>query len=71
MGADAVTDPKSNGTYYKVIVAVAADDLRKLGFPALRPGMQAEAYIQTGDRTAFDYFTKPLKDQLSRAFTER
>jgi HlyD family secretion protein len=30
--------------------------------------MPAEAFIQTGSRTAFAYLVKPVEDQLARAF---
>lgn len=36
----------------------------------LIPGMPAEAFIATGERTALSYFLKPLLDQVSRAFRE-
>ncbi|MTI17992.1 HlyD family type I secretion periplasmic adaptor subunit [Rhodobacteraceae bacterium RKSG542] len=34
------------------------------------PGMPAEVYITTRDRTFFDYLTEPLRDSMSRAFRE-
>ncbi|WP_442158742.1 hypothetical protein [Rhizobium leguminosarum] len=33
-------------------------------------GMPVEAFIQTGERTALAYLTKPLADQVVRAFRE-
>jgi HlyD family secretion protein len=35
------------------------------------PGMPVEAFIKTGDRTVGSYLTKPLFDQVARAFRER
>ncbi len=35
-----------------------------------RPGMPAEVYIKTGERTFFDYLMRPLTDTLTRAFRE-
>ncbi len=35
------------------------------------PGMPAEVLIQTAQRTFFSYLVKPVKDSMSRAFTER
>ena len=35
------------------------------------PGMPAEVLIQTAQRTFFSYLVKPIKDSMSRAFTER
>lgn len=36
----------------------------------LQPGMPAEAYIQTGERTVWSYVMKPFFDQIQRAFKE-
>ena len=35
------------------------------------PGMPAEIYIKTTDRTAISYLMKPLTDQIAKAFIER
>jgi HlyD family secretion protein len=32
--------------------------------------MPAEAFMQTGERTALSCFVKPLTDQINRAFRE-
>ena len=37
----------------------------------LYPGMPAEVMIETGQRTAFDYFLSPLKRGMERAFREQ
>jgi HlyD family secretion protein len=37
----------------------------------LVPGMPAEIYIKTADRTALSYLMKPLTDQIAKAFIER
>ncbi|WP_028481946.1 HlyD family type I secretion periplasmic adaptor subunit [Pseudovibrio exalbescens] len=34
------------------------------------PGMPAEVFITTRDRTFFDYLTEPLRDSMARAFRE-
>lgn len=35
-----------------------------------KPGMPAEVYIKTSERTFFEYLMQPLKDSMSRAFRE-
>ncbi|WP_349644627.1 MULTISPECIES: HlyD family type I secretion periplasmic adaptor subunit [unclassified Bradyrhizobium] len=35
------------------------------------PGMPAEVYIKTAERTFFQYITKPIHDSIARAFRER
>jgi HlyD family secretion protein len=32
--------------------------------------MPVEAFVQTGNRTALAYLTKPFTDQMARAFKE-
>jgi HlyD family secretion protein len=34
------------------------------------PGMPAEVYIKTGERTFFEYLMKPVRDTMARAFRE-
>jgi HlyD family secretion protein len=41
-----------------------------LGNVDLIPGMPIEAFLETGERSVLSYLTKPLMDQLSRAFRE-
>jgi HlyD family secretion protein len=33
--------------------------------------MPVEAFIQTGDRSVMSYLTRPLADQIARAFREK
>jgi HlyD family secretion protein len=33
--------------------------------------MPVESYIQTGERTVITYLTKPLMDQINRAWREK
>jgi multidrug efflux pump subunit AcrA (membrane-fusion protein) len=34
------------------------------------PGMPAEVFITTTERTFFEYVTKPIRDSMARAFRE-
>jgi len=45
-------------------------ELARLGDHKLLPGMPVEVFISTHERTALSFLTKPLTDQLSRAFRE-
>jgi epimerase transport system membrane fusion protein len=36
----------------------------------LVPGMPAEVLINTGERTLFQYLTRPLSDTFARSFIE-
>jgi HlyD family secretion protein len=42
-----------------------------MGGLKLLPGMPVEAFIQTKNRTVLSYLTKPLRDQIVKAFRER
>jgi HlyD family type I secretion membrane fusion protein len=35
-----------------------------------KPGMPAEVYIKTAERTFFEYLTQPIRDSMARAFRE-
>jgi HlyD family secretion protein len=70
ISADTTTDQRTGTSYYTVRIALASDQIKRLGAVKLIPGMPVEAFIQTGDRTLISYLTKPLYDQLMRAFRE-
>ena len=70
IAADLTQDQKSGLSYYVVRIAVPPRELARLGKLALVPGMPAEAFIQTGERTVISYLVKPLRDQINRAFRE-
>jgi HlyD family secretion protein len=57
--------------YYMVRVSLDAGQTKRLGDLKLLPGMPAEVYIRTHDRTPLDYLLKPLREQISRTFRER
>jgi HlyD family secretion protein len=68
VSAETQTDERTGSSFYNVRIDVEDGELRKLGNLRLVPGMPVEAYIQTGERSLLSYITKPLRDQLSRAF---
>lgn len=68
---DLTTDPRTGQSSYTTRVAVSEDELKRLGAVRLTPGMPVEAFIQTQSRTVLSYFTKPLADQVARAFREK
>jgi len=70
VSADVTTDPKMGYSYYTIRVALAPEEIKRLGALRLVAGMQAEVYVQTSDRTPFQYLIKPLKDQIARTFRE-
>ena len=63
-------DEKTDAAFYKVNLILKQDQIAKLKGQRLIPGMPVEAFIQTRKRTVFSYLTKPLTDQIARAFRE-
>ena len=68
--ADSLPDPVTGESYYLVGVRIAKEELAKLGNLVLLPGMPAEVFIATGERTALSYLIKPLTDGLERALRD-
>jgi HlyD family secretion protein len=68
---DVTTDQRTGQSYYTIRVSMPPEEIARLGDAKLIPGMPAEAFVQTGDRTMFSYLMKPLNDQLMRAFREK
>ena len=68
VSADAVVDERTLAPHYLARIRVA-------GGPSgtdvsLVPGMPAEVFIKTGDRSPISYFLKPLTDRVARSFRE-
>jgi len=53
-----------------VKITLPDDELARLNGLVLVPGMPAEAFMQTDERSAINYLLKPATDQLNRAFRE-
>jgi HlyD family secretion protein len=68
---DVTTDQRTGQSYYTIRVSMPPQEIARLGDAKLIPGMPAEAFVQTGDRTVLSYLMKPLNDQLMRAFREK
>jgi HlyD family secretion protein len=64
-------DPANGQEHYIAHVQIVEDAATQLHGMRLVPGMPAEVYISTQERTAASYLTKPFADQMSRAFRER
>ncbi|MGU3341767.1 HlyD family type I secretion periplasmic adaptor subunit [Methylobacterium mesophilicum] len=71
VSADVSQDVKSGAAFYTIRISVPASELDRLKGLKLVPGMPVESFIQTGDRTAISYLTKPLQDQVAKAWREK
>jgi HlyD family secretion protein len=68
---DLIKEPQTGQSYFLAGIMVDTTELAKLEGLKLLPGMPAEAYLNTGERTLASYIVKPLEDQMGRAFRER
>ena len=65
------TDEKTGTSFYTIQVDVSDEELSKIGGRTrLVAGMPVEAFVQKQNRTVLDYITRPLTDQMRRAFRE-
>jgi membrane fusion protein, type I secretion system len=71
ISADTSQDQKTGIAFYTVRVTVPQRELARLDGLKLVPGMPVETFIQTAPRSVLSYFTKPLSDQMNRAFKAR
>ncbi|MBB4568767.1 HlyD family type I secretion periplasmic adaptor subunit [Rhizobium leucaenae] len=70
VSADLTTDQHSGLSYYIVRAKVPKEEWDRLGKLTPLPGMPVEAFMQTGRRSVLAYLTKPMTDQIKRAFRE-
>lgn len=68
---DLSRDERTGQSWFSVRVKLAAGATENLADLRLIPGMPAEAFIHTGDRSPLDYMLKPLREQVARTFRER
>jgi HlyD family secretion protein len=70
VSADTSRTDQNSPPVYVVRLTISASELAKLGSNKLKPGMPAEAFIQTRAQTPMSYFLKPLTDQFDHALRE-
>ena len=67
---DRTQDPRSGEQFYKIQVRVTDKGMHKLGENKVRPGMPAEVFVVTGERTMMTYLLKPIADRMHGALRE-
>jgi len=70
VGASTNVDQVTGLAYFTVKVEVGPEQLKRLNGQQLIPGMPAEAFMQTEQRSVWNYLIKPASDQFSRALRE-
>jgi HlyD family secretion protein len=76
LSADTLADEKKSQQVgptdvYVVRVKLNSEESRNIPGFSPTPGMPAEVYIKTAERTFFQYIVRPIHDSMMRAFRER
>jgi HlyD family type I secretion membrane fusion protein len=70
VSADALVEPRSGAVYFAVQAEVSPAELARVGQVVLLPGMAAEVYIKTAERSALEFLMDPLTAAMRRSFRE-
>jgi protease secretion system membrane fusion protein len=72
VSADQLIDEHTGAPYFSVEAAVNPQDIIQLSDAGLdiKPGMQAEVLVKTGERTLANYLMQPITERLVGAFKE-
>lgn len=70
ISADQMLDEKTGAPYYVLRTSVSDQALAKLRGLVIKPGMPAEMFVRTGERSLLNYLFKPLLDRANSALTE-
>ncbi|WP_272880924.1 HlyD family type I secretion periplasmic adaptor subunit [Pseudomonas fragi] len=71
VSADQMLDEKTGMPYYVLRSSVSDQALEKLNGLVIKPGMPAEMFVRTGERSLLNYLFKPLLDRAGSALSER
>jgi HlyD family type I secretion membrane fusion protein len=69
VATDRSENTESHASFYTVRIALDLAAVKREGLD-LRSGMPAEVYVETGSRSLLSYVTKPIRDQIARAFRD-
>lgn len=70
ISADSLQDDRTGDDYFVVNVAMDATQSPRVAALDLVPGMPVGLFINTGERTAINYLTAPLRERLRRTFID-
>tara|TARA_B100001142_G_scaffold313038_1_gene349127 strand:- start:407 stop:1729 length:1323 start_codon:yes stop_codon:yes gene_type:complete len=70
ISADSLINESTQIPYYLARVEVSPSSLDSLGDLVLMPGMPADVFIATGERTLLEYLMKPFSNAIARGFRE-
>ena len=70
ISADNLIDPITGSAYFDVEISIADSEIPKLRGQTLIPGMPADVFVQTEERSVFDYLTGPLRDTFRKTMRD-
>ena len=70
ISADQLENEKTGQPYYVLRTSVSDAVMEKLNGLVIKPGMPAEMFVRTGERSLLNYLFKPLLDRAGSALTE-
>jgi HlyD family secretion protein len=70
ISADVSRDQQTGTPFYTIRVELPQSEIKRLENLHLIAGMQAEVIVEVNERTPFQYFFKPMQEQIARAFRE-
>lgn len=70
VAADIMEDERTGQSYFITRIEVPDEELARLDGARAQPGMLADVFIRTGERTPADYLLQPLADSFRRAWRE-
>lgn len=70
VSADRFADERTGMPYYRMKAKVAPEGMKLISDLKVRPGMQVEIFVKTGERTMMNYILKPMSDHFRTSMTE-
>jgi HlyD family type I secretion membrane fusion protein len=67
---DSLVDPRSGATYFAVLVEPDAAALARFDRDSITPGMAAEVFVKTSERSTLQFLLEPLTAGMRRGFRE-
>lgn len=71
LSADVIEDVRSGQAYFLTRVEVPESQLARLDGQKIQPGMFADVFIRTGERSFLSYLLDPITASFNRAWRER
>ncbi|MEO1679519.1 MAG: HlyD family type I secretion periplasmic adaptor subunit [Pseudomonadota bacterium] len=70
ISADSLEDDRTGQPYFMARIKLDRTQSQEVAALELVPGMPADLFVNTGERTALSYLAEPLRNRLARTFIE-